>query len=207
MKACTKCNIEKPLVDFYSHPKTVDGKQSSCKSCCVKQQKPYTKKYFQNNPQKANGNPVTIKEWRRKNPDYMKHYKQSNPQYVIACKHSNKLTRKQRMLTDPLFKFACVTRTLIHGSFKRACNGIYSKPSKSESILGCTIPEFISYIESMLKPDMTFENHGAGYGKWNLDHIIPISSATCEGDIIKLNHYTNFQPLWFEENMAKGNKM
>jgi hypothetical protein len=39
-----------------------------------------------------------------------------------------------------------------------------------------------------------------------MDHIIPISSAKTEEEIIKLNHYTNFQPLWWEENMAKGAK-
>ena len=32
------------------------------------------------------------------------------------------------------------------------------------------------------------------YG-WDLDHIIPVSSAKSEDEIIKLNHYTNFQPL------------
>ena len=43
--------------------------------------------------------------------------------------------------------------------------------------------------------------------EWHLDHIIPISLATTEEEIIKLNHYTNFQPLWAEENIRKGNKV
>ena len=43
-------------------------------------------------------------------------------------------------------------------------------------------------------------------GKWHLDHIIPISSAKNEEDIIKLNHYTNFQPLWAIDNLTKGNR-
>jgi len=30
---------------------------------------------------------------------------------------------------------------------------------------------------------------------WDLDHKIPISSAKTEEDVLKLNHYTNFQPL------------
>jgi hypothetical protein len=30
---------------------------------------------------------------------------------------------------------------------------------------------------------------------WDIDHIIPLSSATCEEDLIRLNHYTNLQPL------------
>jgi hypothetical protein len=31
--------------------------------------------------------------------------------------------------------------------------------------------------------------------EWDLDHIIPISSAKTKEDLIKLNHYTNLQPL------------
>lgn len=50
---------------------------------------------------------------------------------------------------------------------------------------------------------MTLDN----YGEWHLDHIIPISSAKTEEEVIKLNHYTNFQPLWAEDNWNKGNKI
>jgi len=47
---------------------------------------------------------------------------------------------------------------------------------------------------------MNWDNQGL-YSKnrfnigWDLDHIIPISSAKTEEDVIRLNHYTNFQPL------------
>ena len=30
---------------------------------------------------------------------------------------------------------------------------------------------------------------------WDIDHIIPLATATCEADVIRLNHYTNLQPL------------
>jgi hypothetical protein len=30
---------------------------------------------------------------------------------------------------------------------------------------------------------------------WDIDHIIPLSSAINEYDILKLNHYSNLQPL------------
>ena len=40
-----------------------------------------------------------------------------------------------------------------------------------------------------------------------MDHIIPISSAETEEDIYRLNHYTNFQPLYWEDNLRKGNKV
>ena len=46
---------------------------------------------------------------------------------------------------------------------------------------------------------MTWENRGLYNGElnygWDIDHIIPSSSGLNYNDIIKLNHYTNLQPL------------
>jgi len=37
--------------------------------------------------------------------------------------------------------------------------------------------------------------NGEFYYGWDIDHIMPISSAKTENDIIRLNHYSNMQPL------------
>jgi hypothetical protein len=79
-----------------------------------------------------------------------------------------------------------------------------SKKSKSIEILGCSFEEFKLYLESKFEPWMTWENKGLYNGElnygWDIDHIIPISSATTEEEIIKLNHYTNLQPLCSKVN-------
>ena len=41
----------------------------------------------------------------------------------------------------------------------------------------------------------------------HIDHIIPVSSAKNENEMILLNHYLNLQPLWAKENMSKGAKL
>jgi hypothetical protein len=80
----------------------------------------------------------------------------------------------------------------------------YSKKSKTEEILGCSYEDFILYLESKFESWMTWENRGLyngdfNYG-WDIDHIIPLSSAETEEDIIRLNHYTNLQPLCSKVN-------
>lgn len=48
---------------------------------------------------------------------------------------------------------------------------------------------------------MSWENRG---DVWHLDHIKPLATATCEEDLIKLFHYTNFQPLLARDNIRKS---
>ena len=58
---------------------------------------------------------------------------------------------------------------------------------------------FKAYLESQFLPWMSWDNYGLYNGEFNygfdLDHIIPISSAQIEADLLTLNHYSNFQPL------------
>jgi len=46
---------------------------------------------------------------------------------------------------------------------------------------------------------MNWDNRGLYNGTpdygWDIDHIIPQSSAITIEDVIQLNHYTNLQPL------------
>jgi hypothetical protein len=55
-----------------------------------------------------------------------------------------------------------------------------------------------------MKSNIYYENRGLYNGElnygWDIDHIIPLSSVNEENDIIKLNHYTNLQPLCSKVN-------
>lgn len=46
---------------------------------------------------------------------------------------------------------------------------------------------------------MDWDNYGKYNGiecfGWDIDHVVPISNAITEEDIIRLNHFTNLQPL------------
>ena len=75
----------------------------------------------------------------------------------------------------------------------------YKKSSKTEQILGLSFLDFKLYIESKFETWMSWNNYGLYNGElnygWDIDHIIPLVSAETEDDIIKLNHYSNLQPL------------
>jgi hypothetical protein len=139
------------------------------------------------------------KNWLKINSNYSKTYYIDNKEKL--AKNAIYYVKK-RLNYDPIFKFKCNVRSLISGSFKRGKNQ-FKKNAKTENILGCTIEEFRSYIESKFTEGMTIENHG----EWHLDHIIPLASAKTEEEIIKLNHYTNFQPLWASDNFRKSDKI
>jgi hypothetical protein len=138
------------------------------------------------------------KVWFEKNEEYNKNYYIENKEKMSKQSGDNHNKRRKE---DPIYKFKCNVRILISGSFKRGKNQ-FQKNAKTEKILGCTIEEFRSYIEDKFTEGMTIENHG----EWHLDHIIPLANANTEEEIIKLNHYTNFQPLWALDNLSKGSK-
>jgi hypothetical protein len=77
------------------------------------------------------------------------------------------------------------------------------KSRKTKEIVGCNPNELINHLKSKFLTGMSIDN----YGKWEIDHIIPISSAKSIDDIYRLNHYTNLQPLWKTDNARKSNKI
>ena len=96
---------------------------------------------------------------------------------------------KNRRNTDELYKLQFNLRCLIRKSIKQKG---YKKNTKTESILGCDWNTLKEHLESQFDDNMSWNNHGV---YWDIDHIIPLSSAITEEDIIRLNHYTNLQPL------------
>lgn len=203
MKVCGKCKIEKPFEDFNKHPLAKNGLNSKCKNC----EREYNKQYQLNKKSKIKEyqkeynkkyREVNKKSITEKQKEYSKKYRESNKLYFKKYHREYSYNRKK---TDLLFKLKLAIRSNVCKSFKRGENK-FKKIYKTETILGCTIEEFRNYIESKFVEGMTLDN----YGTWHLDHIKPLALASSEEEIIKLCHYTNFQPLWAEDNLKKGAK-
>lgn len=115
--------------------------------------------------------------------------REQNREYVFKRRNENSLLRIKTNLTN-----------LIGDKIRR---GGYTKRSKVKTILGCDYSYFKKYISDKFIDGMSWEN----YGRWHLDHIIPSSSANTEEELLSLNHYSNFQPLWASDNFKKSNKI
>lgn len=76
------------------------------------------------------------------------------------------------------------------------------KKSKALVLLGCSVDQLKSHLESQFTEGMTWDN----YGKWHIDHIKPLSSVNpeIEQELKSVAHYTNLRPLWAIDNMKKG---
>lgn len=77
--------------------------------------------------------------------------------------------------------------------------------------MGCTYLEVKNHLESKFEPWMSWENYGKYNGElnygWDIDHIIPLSSAKTEEELLKLFHYSNLQPLCsYTNRYVKKNK-
>lgn len=136
---------------------------------------------------------IQNKLWRDSNKEKIKTRKKI---YNQLNKDKRAKRDRERKLTDPLFKLKTNLRTLINQAFKRQG---FTKGTKTNIILGCTYEELKTHLENQFKPWMNWENHGKYNGEfntgWDIDHIIKLSEAKTEEDIIRLNHYTNLQPL------------
>lgn len=80
----------------------------------------------------------------------------------------------------------------------------FTKKSRTYKILGCSFDFFLNHISSQFTEGMSIEKLGK---EIHLDHITPISSASTEEEIIRLNHWSNFQPLWAKDNLLKRDKL
>ena len=221
---CSDCSRKKSK-NWYEQNKTTDEykKYMSEYADNNKEKKSeYHKEWRKLNPDKTKAN---REKWGSKNVEKIKisrkKYKDTNREKLNqhgkeyyknnkeACYQRNKKIIYHKYANDPLFKLKFNLRKLINNSIKRQG---YGKVSKSFTILGCDFEQFKTHIESKFESWMTWENYGGIptelNERWDIDHIIPVSSAKDETEIVKLNHFTNLKPLCsYYNRYIKSNKI
>jgi hypothetical protein len=210
-KKCSKCNLIKSVVEFSVNKKFKDNLNNHCKLCMKekyqankekikKQREVYKDKINAYQKTYREANKEKIKKYREENRekklDYMREYNH-NPKVKDKAKRHYQANKeemnrnsvayiKSKLKTDELFRLKWSTRANISRYIK---NG---KSKKTRDIIGIDYKEFQDYLAVDYSDGM------------HLDHIIPLSWATNDEEVYILNHYSNFQIITAEDNLAKS---
>ena len=172
------------------------------------------KAYHQKNKEKRNAYKTAYnQQHKEKVQAYQKTYRERNTEkvqgYQKTCREAN--TEKRRAYTteyararrqqDPLYNFFHSIRSQAVRVVKQV--GLGKKPTNTFKWVGCSPEQLKAHIESLFLEGMSWDNYGK-YG-WHVDHIRPVSSFKPE-EWEQINHYTNLQPLWWQDNLSKSNK-
>ncbi len=220
-KGCSKCKQEKNISCFNLDRQKKNGFCSICKEC-------QREKYRSLNPKPIR---LTVEEKKKRRQDYwldnrgqinerrrgqnrnkvFKHdresYLRNRDKKLARQKEYRKDNRKainkyrsDRRRYDLSFRLQLNLRARLY----TALRGQY-KTGSAVRDLCCSIPELKQWLEQQFEPGMTWDN----YGKWHIDHIIPLSSFNLSDrkQLKKAVHWFNLQPLWAEENYRKGDKV
>ena len=200
MKLCKKCLASKDISQFGIDKSKKDKLTIYCKDCLKqireenKGKYSFDKEYYKNVNQERKD---YLKSYYQENKEKIKlnkkEYQENNKEKLKEYRREYKKTKKQN---DKLFKLKLDVSKLILQTLK---NNGYSKNTKTYDILGCSFEDFKLHLESQFESWMNWDNKGKYNGElnygWDIDHVIPVSSAKTQEEIIKLNHYTNLQPL------------
>lgn len=194
-KICIICKKEKDLEEFY-YRKDLKKYRNWCIEC----EKNRTKDFYENNKvdildkqhqsYKENRDVILARK-----KDYANRHKEQLKEY-----HTKYVYNRRK--NDDLFHFKSQIRHLINQSFRR--RGI-QKRGKTEEIVGCDFETFNNYLLETYK-----KNYGVewdGKEKVHIDHIVPLTTASTEEEIIKLCHYTNLQLLKAKDNLEKKDRL
>lgn len=206
-RVCRKCEKELEFSFFDRCSKTKCGVRSICKSCRKSLndenseiRKLKRKEYYELNKDKVLKH---IENYRIHNKEKIllsaKKYREENKEKIATSK---RISTKKRYEKDGFFRVTTQLRKYVRRYFD-----IKTNPRKTMDVVGCTPQELKIKIELKFEEWMSWDNYGYGKGKWVIDHIIPLSSATNIEELYKLCHYSNLQPLCWEENMKKSNKI
>lgn len=207
-KTCASCGEEKDLEEFNKQKLGKFGRRSRCKNCqhseyekysrndeVKNMKKLYARKRREGNEELRIYEREMAKERRRKK-------RLDAPPKIAKPKSDPKIIRKKyrdrRYAEDTDYKIKECMRSRVRGALKNNY-----KSAATQTLIGCSIEELKSHIESLWREGMSWENYGF-YG-WHIDHIKPCYcfDFTKEEDQKACFHYSNLQPLWATENLKK----
>jgi hypothetical protein len=213
-KSCCSCKELLPVDNFYKVPllKSKCGLSSNCKDCSNEKSRLYrlnlddetkklkNKQSYEWHLRRSEWDKEYVEKTKIRHYERVKYKLKNDKEYKNKRREYSKEFASNRRKNDPIFNFKVLIGSNIRTAFKR---GGFSKTGRTHEILGIDFDGFVEHIETQFSEGMTWDN----MGEWQLDHKIPISLGNTKDDTIRLNHYSNFQPLWKIDNILKSNKI
>jgi hypothetical protein len=201
-KKCTKCGETKSTNEFHKSSAGKHGVIGQCKTCRNETNKAWrennrekylatTRTYRENNREKCR---AACKVWRDNNKEKIAGYHRS--------KESVNAYMRKRRAEDKGFRLLDSLRTRLNQAIRRS-----PKADTTRNLLGCTTEELCAHLESQFTDGMSWDNYGR-LG-WHIDHITPCASFDLSDPEQQREcfHYTNLQPLWWQDNRRKSDKI
>ena len=200
-KICSKCKIPKLVNEFSKNRSRKDGLAYRCKKCENERRVKYDLKEYQKEYQK---------KYRQRNKKQRKLYCERNKDKIskqvneYQKQNRNKMNKyqRERFKSDPVYRLNRSMSRDVSKSLKGDKNG-----HSWNKLVGYDTQELKRHLEKQFRDGMTWEN----YGKWHIDHRIPVSLFNIQG--IKSKGFKrcwaleNLQPLWAKDNHSKSNKL
>lgn len=225
MKECTKCHVQYDDIEknFTKERSRPSGYRPNCKACDTikakswrirnkdkvkkdkkdyyNDKKDYIKckslKYQKDNKSKVN---MKNKRWADKNKSkvktFQKKYREENRDIINAKARKN---WNESYWNDVTFRLVRLIKLRYYHAIKSSDS---KKGGRTLEMIGCTIDQLKSHLQSLFLPGMSWDN----YGKWHVDHIRPCASFDLK-DIEQQKlcfNYINLRPLWEFDNLSKN---
>ena len=170
------------------------------KAVLQEKQKEYHKRWYsKHKEEKQRKNKIWLENNKEKRKEYIQVYEKENHDRILERKLKR---RRERKNTDMMYKLKEQSRDMIKKSFRGVLKG---KRGKTKEVLGCDLDFFVNYLLETYKNNYSIEYDNKE--KVHIDHIIPLSTAKTEEDVLRLCHYTNLQLLKAKDNLQKSNKL
>jgi len=195
-KKCSRCGETKDLVKFSRQKGGTGGRAAACKDCrSTEGHEWHIKNKLKVSKRK--------KEWRDANKE------------IHARRGKKWKTENRDKVKESWRKCAKKRRSTLIGKLNAntSCAIYYSLSSGTkakqhwETLVGYNVEQLKKHLEKQFTEGMTWDN----YGKWEIDHKIPISAFNYETpsdiDFKQCWSLSNLQPLWKFDNRSKWNRL
>ena len=196
MHKCTRCGGIFPRTHEYFHYSRQDQGtfQSMCKSCRNK----YLKERADPEKERERQRKKSLRQYYENPEKHRERHRNWKVKNYEHCVEYSKRYQKEKLKSDPVARWKHQTRGFIGQVFYRGGG----RGKRVKELTGLSGPELRDYLLQTFY--QTYGYHWDMIEPVDIDHIIPLSTASTVEEVEKLYHFENLRLLKREDNRKKG---